>query len=423
MAKKSILSKVQEMTGSSSGSEDKELEIQATNVFFRNQECQKPIVLNRGGGGSSKSYSLYQLFLYKFLNEEKKKFLICRKTLPACRASCYFEMNRLAVEYGVRDLIEEEKVFLNWYYGSNILSFKGLDDPEKTKSVNYNYILMEEATEFSYEDFLQYRLRLREPSIDGNKNQLFLAFNPIDEFHWIKTKVLDNPSYKDDVEEIFSTYKDNPFLSEDAVKVLEGLADQDPTFYNIYTLGQWGRLENLIYKNWETCDSIPNISEVDRICYGLDFGYNDPSVLIRVSVKGRDAWIEQLIYHTKLTTANLVDLMNDKIPSYDVRRRMPIYADPSRPEDIEEIRRAGFNVKVASRSILPGINTVKQHRLHVMSDALDVIRELKAYSWKKDRHGNVLDEPVGAFDHSPDAIRYALHSSSTGGTGLKIRWL
>src|SRR3990167_3056811 len=151
--------------------DDKEFEIVATDVFFKNQNSRKRIVVNRGGAGSSKSHSICQLLLYKFFNESNKKFFICRKNLPALRQSCYLVLNQLASEYHVRDQIIEEKVHLNWYYGSNVIHFGGLDDPEKVKSSSHSYIWMEEATEFTYEEFKILLLRLREPVKDGNKNQ------------------------------------------------------------------------------------------------------------------------------------------------------------------------------------------------------------------------------------------------------------
>lgn len=423
MPRKSLMTLAQEQSDAVPSSEERELEIVATDVFFRNFDCKKPIVINRGGGGSGKSFALAQLFLYKFINEDHKKFLVTRKTLPALRGSCYSEMNRMAIEYGIRDQIIEEKVFLNWYYGSNIMSFKSIDDSEKIKSQNYSYIWAEESTEFTYEDFQQMRLRLRENTKDGNRNQIFLTFNPIDEFHWIKTKVLDNPSYKDDVEEIFSTYKDNPFLNPDSVRVLESYAEQDPSFYNIYTLGQWGKLENLIYRGWDIVDWVPDIAACERVCYGLDFGFNDPCVLVRVSIKGKEAYIEEIIHATRLTSSDLIRTMQERMPSPEIRRKQPIYADPSRPEEIEEIRKAGFYIKPAIRSVGPGIDAVKKFHLNIKSDGLNTIKEFRAYSWKKDKHGNVTDEPLGILDHSCDAARYAIYSSTSGSSGMKVRWL
>jgi len=399
--------------------DDKELEIVATDIFYRNQETQKPIVIDRGGAGSSKSHSLEQLMLYKFFNETRKKIFICRKSLPALRRSCYYEMDQLASEYGVRDQIIEEKVHLNWHYGDNLISFGSLDDPEKAKSFNVNYVWMEEATEFTYDDFQQLRRCLRNKTIDGMRNQMFLSFNPIDEFHWIKTRILDDPSYADDIVEIHSTYRDNPFLEEDAVKVLQGYEQQDISFYNIYTLGQWGKLENLVYRGWESVDYMPETS--DRTIYGLDFGFNEPSVLERILIKGKDAWIDERIHHTKLTTTDLILKMQSAIPENE--KRCTIYADPSSPEVIKEIKDAGFNIKPAIRSLNPGIDFVKSFKLHIYSGGINTQKEFRAYSWKKDRDGNVTDDPVGAFDHAPDAVRYALYTALKGGSGFRVRIL
>lgn len=401
--------------------EDKEMEIVATDIFFRNQRSTKRIVVNRGSAGSSKSYSICQLMLYKFINESHKKFFICRKHLPALRQSCYLVMSELASEYRIKEDIHEEKVHMNWFYGSNMIHFGGLDDPEKVKSAEYNYIWPEEATEFTYDDFRQLLLRLRAPSKDGMKNQMFLSFNPIDEFHWIKTKVLDNPEY--DVEEIHSTYKDNPFLDADTRKELDNLEKIDPSYYNIYSLGNWGKLENLIYKNWDIVDWVPDIAACERVGYGLDFGYNDPTVLVRVSLKGKDAYLEQILHHTKLTSSDLIQKMQDLLPPPEIRKKQAIYADPSRPEEIEELKKAGFWVKPAVRSIVPGIDSVKRYRLHIKSDSLDMIKEFRGYAWKKDRHGNVTDEPLGVLDHGPDAVRYFIHTATRGSQGMKVRWL
>lgn len=408
MPRKSLMTQALENAQESDPIDDKEFEIIATDVFFRNQDSKKRIIINRGGAGSSKSYSICQLILYKFFNEQHKKFFICRKNLPALRQSCYFTLNQIASEYRVRDQIIEEKVHMNWYYGTNIIHFGGLDDPEKVKSTDWNYIWIEEATEFTYEDFKILNLRLRSPSKDGMKNQMYLSFNPIDEFHWIKTKLLDNSEY--DVEEIHSTYKDNPFLEADAVHLLDNLEKQDPTFYNIYSLGNWGALENIIYKNWDITDWVPDQAACEKICYGLDFGYNDPTVLLRISIKGKDAYIEQLIHHVKLTSSELIQLMQSKIPFTEGAKKFPIYADPSRPEEIEDLKKAGFYVKPAVRSIVPGIDSVKRYRVHIMSDGLDTIKEFRSYSWKKDKRGNVIDEPVGALDHSCVSGETTIHT-------------
>ena len=160
--------------------EERELTIVATDIFYQNQACKAPIVINRGGRGSGKSHALAQLMLYKFFNEDRKKILILRKSLPSLRQSVYPLMNELAMEYGVRDRIIEEKVHLNWYYNGALIHFGSVDDAAKIRSSNWNIVFIEEATEIDYDSFQDIRFCVREPSRDGLRNQIFLSFNPID---------------------------------------------------------------------------------------------------------------------------------------------------------------------------------------------------------------------------------------------------
>jgi phage terminase large subunit len=419
---KAMLDEYMEDVSDAAVDDDRELSVEATDIFFRNQKSKAQIIINRGGAGSSKSYSLCQLMLYKFFTEEKKKILILRKALPSLRLSCYLVMNQLANEYGLRDRIIEEKVHMNWYYNGSMIHFGSVDDPEKLKSSDFNYIWFEEATEFSMVDFNTLRLRLRAKSKDGLRNQMYLSFNPIDEFHWIKTKILDDPTY--DADEIVSTYRDNPYIMDDAdyVQTLENLQHQDMSFYNVYALGNWGKLENVIYQNWDSVDWTPDENAVDFVCYGLDFGYNDPTSFSRYKVKGNEVWSEELLYHVKLTNGDLITRMLDLIPP-EKRRHHIIYADSAEPDRIQEIKTAGFNIKPALKQINPGIDYCKQLKIHVHSTSINTVKELRAYSWRKDKDGNATDIPIDFMNHAMDQMRYALYTSKKKSGGLRIRML
>ncbi|KJU84351.1 hypothetical protein MBAV_003456, partial [Candidatus Magnetobacterium bavaricum] len=43
---------------------------------------------------------------------------------------------------------------------------------------------------------------------------------------------------------------------------LETLVREDINFYNVYTLGQWGRLSNIIYNNWKVVADIPDGGDI-----------------------------------------------------------------------------------------------------------------------------------------------------------------
>jgi len=107
--------------------------LSATRIFFENLYSDKEININVGGGGSSKSHSIRQLFAYKFLTEPRKKFLIVRKTMPAMRNSVILPFYETLNDFGVMDKVKIDRVNMNFFYGDSLLHFQGLDDPEKVK--------------------------------------------------------------------------------------------------------------------------------------------------------------------------------------------------------------------------------------------------------------------------------------------------
>jgi phage terminase large subunit len=397
-------------------SEDAEhVELAVTSTFTRNLESDKTIVVNRGGAGSGKSHAVMQLLIYKMLTERNKQILVVRKSLPFLRVSVLLLLYKILDGFKIRSRVREHKVDLNFFFGSNLLHLGSIDDPEKIKSTEWNYIWMEEATEFTYEEYQLIRSRLRAPSEDGQRNRMYLSFNPIDEFHWIKDKLLID--HADEVEEIHSTYKDNPFLIEENKDFLQKSIDYDPNFYRVYALGMWGKLENIVYGVWDTCNSLP---PEGTVVYGLDFGYNAESALTKCVVIDRDVYEQELLYQKGLTNAELISQMRKLIPAEDSSK--PIYADSAEPDRIKEIKQAGFNIKPANKSVKDGIDFVKRMKIHILSSSLNVQKEKRAYSWKKDKKGNVLDEPIPFLDHLMDAERYALYTHFGQAKEYRIRW-
>ena len=392
------------------------IEIQATNVFYKNDRCKAPIIINRGGARSTKSYSISQLLSTRLVNCKKRKILVLRKTLPSLKLSVYKDFKGIWSDWGIINRIKEEKQTLDYYYGDNWLHFGGLDDPEKIKSTDWNDIMMEEMTDFNLDDFKQLRLRTSARVAKGDPpNQIFGCLNPIDEHHWIKEHVIDKiPGVVD----IHSSYKDNPFLSQAYVDMIESLEEQDPNQWRIYGLGEWGSLENIIYSNWETVDAIPE-EGVDEVFYGLDFGFNAPSGLIKVTMVDEEPFEEELIYESGLTNTDLIG----RLKTLKINPNDPIYCDNAEPDRIEEILRAGFNAIPADKAKIAGIDFVKSLFTRILKSSAQLIKEVRGYSWRQDKNGRVLDEPVKFNDHLMDARRYAYYTHLGKRQEFSIRWL
>lgn len=52
------------------------LDLDVTEIFEKNMQSDKEIVINRGGTRSSKTHSLAQLFILRMTSQFKKKFLL-----------------------------------------------------------------------------------------------------------------------------------------------------------------------------------------------------------------------------------------------------------------------------------------------------------------------------------------------------------
>ncbi len=398
-------------------------ELTITPIFLRNKESQAKIVANRGGARSSKSWSIAQLMLERFFTYPKRQILIIRKTLPSLRTSTLKDMYQMLDMMNIKNLIREEKIALNWHcpFNGSLIHFGGLDDPHKIKSTNFNDIWMEESTDFTYEDFVILKTRLSSPPHEGVRNQIFFSFNPEDEHHWIKEKVIDGP---EDCEEIFSSYRDNPFLDPDYMQDLENLLDQDINRYRIYALGEWGRLEDLIYNNWDVIKKMPD-DEGSDIFYGVDFGYNNPTALIKVMHKNKELFLEEMLYETKLTNSDLAKKMRDILP-LGHRRNCKIYCDNAEPDRLEELKREGFKIIPARKgpnSVKDGIDFIKRRKLHILSTSANLLKEIRTYGWKKDPRDETkfIDEPIKYNDHLMDSLRYPVWTHLGGEGRPRIR--
>ncbi len=391
-----------------------------TPVYTKNRNCKTLVALNKGSAYSTKSYSIAQLVVEKFINGNGREILVTRKTMPALKMSAYKLVVFLLQEYGYYEFCEHNKSDhkLTWIerkngkvVKENHIYFKSLDDVDKIKSAEFTDIWHEEATEDTLRDYRIARLRLRaKPKDNIYSRNIYLSFNPIDKNHWIAKNLLDDP----EVTLIQSTYNDNPFIDDEYTDYLERLKDVDYNMYRIYALGEWGVLENIIYTNYvavdrETFDKIVPDDEF----YGLDFGSVHATALVHVKMKDNIPYIAEEVYEMKksktdriFVNSDLILKLKELIPPK--KRHLPIYADNSEPDRIQEIYDAGFNVHPADKDVLMGIDRCLRYQLHICGANLE--KEISGYHRMVDKNGNVLDYPVQVMDHCMDAMRYAMYT-------------
>jgi phage terminase large subunit len=371
-------------------------EILYTPVFEANkaayQSHQYRVIANQGSTRSSKTYSICQL-LPVIAMQETKSISVVSPSLPHLKKGARRDFLEILMNWGLyndANFNMTDNIYEFPNTGSYI-EFFGADDAGKVRGPGRDILYCNEANLLKYGTYKQLALR--------TKGTIFIDFNPADEYSWVYD-VADKPGNK----LIRSTYLNNKAnLTKEQINEIEELKDGDENLWKVYGLGLRGTSSETIYTHWKVCEHWP---EVDDFCYGLDFGFNHPSVLIKVGFKENDCYWDEEIYESKMTTDDLIYLM--KVAG--VPKRKAIYCDHSRPETIEELVRAGFNALPADKSVKDGINTVKAKRLFITQRSVNTIKEIKSYKWKKDKNDIVLDEPVKFKDDAMDAGRYGEHT-------------
>jgi len=365
------------------------MDIKATAIFERNYEAisgDKRFIINEGGSRSSKTYSLCQLMIIYCLQNNNKVVSVIRKTFPALRATVLRDFIEILKDIGLykqESHNKSEQIYT--FANGSMVEFFSVDDEQKIRGRKRDIAWCNEANEIYFDDFTQLNMR--------TEDKLIFDYNPSDSASWL----YELPA--EDSIKIKSTYKDNPFLPESIKAQIEDLKRTDEALYQIYALGEKAISKSNIYSQWSFVAHRP--AKFVKYVYGLDFGYNHPTALMRVYYCDNDIYIEPVIYESYLTTTMLIE----KLATLNIEQTVTILADYSRPEIIQEMNIAGYDVQNANKVVKKGIDNLKTFGV-ICQDDKAIRREYENYKWKK--IGDfITDEPVKLFDDAMDAIRYA----------------
>lgn len=347
--------------------------------------------------------------------QHPRKVLFLRKVDRTVADSIFSDVKNCLDRWHLLDLckINQSNHTITLPNGAQFL-FKGMQDPERIKSITgLSDVVMEEASEFTLDDFTQLSLRLRDKR--HKYRQIYCMFNPVSKLNWTYRKWFDPDrklSSDDERTAIYqSTYKDNRFLDRHNIETIENLKQTNPAYYKIYTLGEFATLDKLVFPNFEKRRlSLNKLGDLPSY-FGLDFGYtNDETAFMHVKVDQDKRIIYVMEEYAKRGMLN--DEIARVIKSMGYAKEI-VTADAAEPKSIAEIKRAGIQrIRPARKgrdSITQGISFMQQYRLVVDDRCVKTIEELENYTYKKDRQtGEYTNEPVDSYNHEIDAIRYAL---------------
>lgn len=358
-----------------------------------------------GGAGSGKSVFVGQKIVMRMITEQQHKFLVVRKVEATIRESARAEIIGAIEQMNMQALFNYStaptgEMTITCINGNKIV-FRGLDNKEKLKSIkDITGLWLEEASDFTLDDFTQLDLRLRGKHIQNYK-QIILSFNPISSKHWLKKRFFDKKD--EDAQVLHTTYLHNRFLDDKYISVLESLKKTNYSYYQIYALGKWGVLKGLIYTKYTIIDELPKDAPIHR--FGMDFGFNHPTACTEIKIDGDNLYLDELIYESNLTNTELIRKAKANHPHL---LNLKGFLDSAEPARIADFANAGFDVVGALKDVTAGIDKIKAMNIFVTKRSVNLINELDLYSWKLDRNGEPLDEPIKENDDACDSFRYGV---------------
>lgn len=360
-----------------------------------------------GGTRSGKTFSILQTFILALIEEVNQQRpatvnSVVSESMPHLQRGAIRDFKAIMEKDGLWEEARWNETQHTYTFSNNsILEFFSVDNAGKVHGSARDRLFINEAQNIPYEIARQLFVRTR--------GQIVCDYNPTHSF-WLNEVV----EARQNCITIRSTYRDNEFLTPEQVAEIESNRN-DRNWWKVYGEGQIGTLDGLIY-NFELVDNLPAVTEMDSLVeiQGLDFGFtNDPTARVQVVADPRKKilWARQRCYKTHMLNRHIIeDLQQD-----GVTRRTEVYADCAEPKSIAEIKEAGYNVipcdkdaPVRSDKLKFQLQWMQGWTLNVTKDSIDLIRELRNYTWDKDRDGNPLNQPIDKFNHLLDALRYAV---------------
>jgi len=356
---------------------------------------RKKIRAVQGGTSSSKTISIL-IGLIEYAQKDKTPTLtsVVSESMPHLKKGCIRDFKNILKAHNYwkeANWAKTDKIY-TFESGSQI-EFFGADQHDKLRGGRRDRLFINEANNVSFMAFEELEVRTRE--------FVYLDWNPVSEY-WFDTEVKDK---RDDVDFIVVNYLGNEALDEATINSIEQRKNRKG-WWAVYGLGLLGEVEGKIYKDWAIIDEIPHEARLERM--GLDFGYtNDPTAIVALYKYNGGYILDEVCFQKGLSNKQIADIILNE------DTKTLVVADSAEPKSIDEISQYGVTIIGSQKgkdSVKQGIQLVQGQRVSVTKRSVNIIKEYRNYLWQTDKDGKVLNIPEAGFDHSLDAVRYALTS-------------
>lgn len=383
------------------------MKLQTTRIYAEIERAATQgytLISEQGGGRSSKTYNTVIWLVVRCLAHPRTGVSVCRATLPALKGSVLRDFEDVMQRAGVWDSRRFNKTELVYKYANGSwVEFFSCDNEQKLRGRKRDILFVNEANEISYMEWQQLKMRTTELAI--------IDYNPsFGDGHWICEANRDPRT-----RHFVTTYRDNPFLEPAVIAEIESLRLKNPSLWKIYGEGLQAAVEGLVFTRVTDVSEVPPSPYRRRRYIGTDWGYtNDPTAIVEVIIEEetKTLYLNELVYRTEMVTADIIRELKAVEPPARV------ISESADPRLVQEIYRAGIDIHPVHKypgSIEAGIIKMQEYTLAVTRQSVNLRKELRNYTYRQDKEGRWLNQPIDAWNHAIDAVRYVILSEALGG--------
>lgn len=350
----------------------------------------KRYIINQGSSRSSKTFSELQLIYLIALNSNKPRIItVVSHSLPHLEGGAIRDFDTILIMEGVvPETVRTKRPYI-YKINRTTIEFVGFDKPGKALGAARDILFINEANKMHFDVCHQLMMRTREC--------VFIDYNPSSDF-WVN----DNGFIeREDSAFIHSTFKDNienltPGQIDEFLHAKK-MADEErrkwmngywSNYWRVYGLGEKGIIQGVIfpYVNW--IDKFPADNELERIIYGLDFGFSvDPTALVKIGVNGKRLYMQNMLYKPIDNSHDLAIILKQLIGE----ERCWCDTHPM----VNDLQRSGLKTYAAKKfagCITYRIDILKRYEIFIVNDP----------SFKKEQENYKHKEINGVFINEPD---------------------
>lgn len=386
----------------------------------------KKITLFIGGRQGGKTYagareSLKQI--YKYGRKPHLGWIISPTYPMSCVVEREFENAAGWYETGgliIRKLAGQRAYILHPPPGSSEpfrVEIKTAENPDRLRGAGLGFIWMDEAAMMSEE---VYKILLG--CILATKGIIFMTSTPKGR-NWFYRMYVDsdtNPM----IGAIRAPSTANPHLGQQELLLMKGQLSED--FAKQELEAEFVSFDGLVYRgfNW-TKHVIPPLTQLPKdaeVIAGIDNGYGDPFAHLWIVKKENKFYVVDEYYEKGRPLDHVARSIKSSPWDKHVIRR---WHDPSGAQERADLLdRHGIGTYPARNDIVAGINEVEKlfehNRIYVAQNCVNTLNELTQYHYAQRNEKNSGEEPVDAYNHAMDALRYAIFSESRYGVAHPV---